>query len=219
MIASESELYAALSQVAHPEFEERNLVELGLIPQIEIQDDLAQITLVLPFPNLPIKEQLVALVRAAVAEASDGRMTAEIRTLQMSPEQKAAFMARVRGEPETVAANRISHVIAVASGKGGVGKSSVAGLLAAALRRGGSRVGVLDADITGPSIPKMFGVRHLPPARSREICPAESQMGIKLMSINLLLSDEEQAVVWRGPLISRVIEQFWRDIAWGNSIS
>jgi Mrp family chromosome partitioning ATPase len=134
----------------------------------------------------------------------------------MSPEQKAAFMARVRGEPATTAANRISHVIAVASGKGGVGKSSVASLLATALRHDGLQVGVLDADITGPSIPKMFGVCHLPPSQTHEIRPAESRTGIKLMSINLLLPDEEQAVIWRGPLISRVIEQFWRDITWGK---
>lgn len=213
---SESELYTALSQARHPEFEEHNLVELGMIPRIKVNGNLVEITLALPFPNPPIKERLVGLVRDAVGDVVDEQMTAEVRTVQMAPEQKAAFMARVRGEKVPVAANHISHVIAVASGKGGVGKSSVAGLLAAALRRDGLQVGVLDADITGPSIPKMFGVRHLPPSKTHEIRPAESRTGIKLMSINLLLPDEEQAVVWRGPLISRAIEQFWRDITWGE---
>ena len=102
------------------------------------------------------------------------------------------------------------------SGKGGVGKSSVAGLLAAALRREGFEVGVLDADITGPSIPKMFGIHHPPDSNAQGILPVVSRTGIKLMSINLLLSDEGQPVVWRGPLIGRAIEQFWRDIVWGE---
>jgi Mrp family chromosome partitioning ATPase len=102
------------------------------------------------------------------------------------------------------------------SGKGGVGKSSVAGLLASSLRRRGLEVGILDADITGPSIPKMFGVHQQPVGGLEGILPVESRLGIKLMSINLLLPDENQPVVWRGPLISRAIQQFWSDIAWGD---
>jgi Mrp family chromosome partitioning ATPase len=213
---SESTLYAALSQVKHPELTEHNLVELGLIAQVGVRQGQVEVVMALPFPNLPIKEQLMELARAAVTEASDGSMPVNIRTVQMSPEQKAAFMARAHGADGASATNHITHVIAVASGKGGVGKSSVAALLATSLGRDGFRVGVLDADITGPSIPKMFGERHLPVAQSHEILPALSGTGIKLMSINLLLKDEEQAVVWRGPLISRVIEQFWRDITWGK---
>jgi Mrp family chromosome partitioning ATPase len=89
----------------------------------------------------------------------------------------ADFMARVRGADAPAATNRIAHVIAVASGKGGVGKSSVAGLLAAALRRDGLQVGVLDADITDPSMPKLFGVHHLPLASGQAILPAESRTG------------------------------------------
>jgi Mrp family chromosome partitioning ATPase len=216
MGVAESELYQALSRVIHPEFEEHDLVELGMISQIKPNRDVVQVTLALPFPQVPIKEQLIELVRAAVTGVVGGQVVVEVRTVQMAPEQKAAFMARVRGEEAPAATNRISHVIAVASGKGGVGKSSLTGLLAAALRRDGLQVGVLDADITGPSMPKMFGVHQLPLSTTQEIQPAESQTGIKLMSINLLLADEEQAVVWRGPLISRVIEQFWRDIAWGE---
>lgn len=216
ILVTESAVYAALRQVEHPEFEEHNLVELRMIPQIGVNDGLVEVTLALPFPDVSIKEQLISLVRAAVAEIAEEPPVTEVRTVQMTPEERASFMARVQGDEVPTPANRISHVIAVASGKGGVGKSSVAGLMAAALRRDGLRVGVLDADITGPSIPKMFGVRHLPFSRAQEIRPAESRTGIKLMSINLLLPDEEQAVVWRGPLISRAIEQFWRDIAWGE---
>jgi Mrp family chromosome partitioning ATPase len=92
----------------------------------------------------------------------------------------------------------------------------VAALLAVALRRRGKKVGVLDADITGPSIPTMFGL-HKPPATSPlGILPVETGTGIKVMSINLLLQSEDQAVIWRGPLISNAIKQFWRDVAWGR---
>jgi Mrp family chromosome partitioning ATPase len=108
-------------------------------------------------------------------------------------------------------------VIAVVSGKGGVGKSLVTGLLAVALQRTGNRVGILDADITGPSIPKMFFPHPRRPSASPvAILPVESETGIKVMSINLLLDSDDQAVVWRGPLIGRVIQQFWGDVLWGD---
>lgn len=125
-------------------------------------------------------------------------------------------MNRLRGEEPTGQTREIDQVIAIMSGKGGVGKSSVAGLLAAALQRRGPQVVVLDADITGPSIPKMFGVHQQPTSSPSGILLVESRTGIKLMSINLLLQDKGQPVVWRGPLIGRAIEQFWRDIAWGK---
>jgi Mrp family chromosome partitioning ATPase len=110
---------------------------------------------------------------------------------------------------------QINNVVAVMSGKGGVGKSSVAGLLATALRRRGSYTGILDADITGPSIPMLFGVHQKPITGPDGILPVPSQSGIEIMSINLLLPDEDQPVVWRGPLIGKAIQQFWKDIDWG----
>lgn len=113
--------------------------------------------------------------------------------------------------------NRIYHVVAVLSGKGGVGKSVVSSVLAVSLRRKGHRVGILDADITGPSIPKMF-LSHAIQLGSDAlgIPPAVSRTGIKLMSINLLLRNERDAVIWRGPLIGRAIQQFWTDVVWGE---
>jgi Mrp family chromosome partitioning ATPase len=136
----------------------------------------------------------------------------------MSQRERATFMARSRQEEARPAssANHISDVIAVLSGKGGVGKSSVAALLAAALRRRGQRVGVLDADITGPSIPRMFGLSQQPVTSPLGILPVETKTGIKVMSINLLLANSDQAVIWRGPLISNVIKQFWADVVWGK---
>jgi len=112
--------------------------------------------------------------------------------------------------------NDIKHVIAVMSGKGGVGKSSVAALLAVILRGQGYQVGVLDADITGPSIPKMFGVSGQSPGGEEGLSPAESRKGTRLISINLILPREDDAVIWRGPLISRAIQQFWSDVSWGQ---
>ena len=113
--------------------------------------------------------------------------------------------------------SRIGRVIAVMSGKGGVGKSTVTALLAVELARRGFGVGVLDADITGPSIPKLFGLTGLA-AGSEEGIPAvrTPRLGIGVMSMNLLLPREDEAVIWRGPLIGNVIKQFWRDVIWGD---
>lgn len=110
----------------------------------------------------------------------------------------------------------IKKVIAVVSGKGGVGKSTVCALLASALRRRGFEIGVLDADITGPSIPHLFGVKQKAMGDGTHILPSISHNGIKVMSINLMLEDETAPVVWRGPVISGVVEQFWNDVAWGE---
>src|SRR4030043_1804320 len=113
--------------------------------------------------------------------------------------------------------NDVGHVIAVMSGKGGVGKSLVAALLSIALARNGKEVGILDADITGPSIPKIFGLGGVRPRSSESgILPVLSKLGISVMSINLLLEHEDDAVIWRGPIISRVIQQFWEDVVWGK---
>ncbi|MBN1376402.1 MAG: Mrp/NBP35 family ATP-binding protein [Dehalococcoidia bacterium] len=112
--------------------------------------------------------------------------------------------------------NKIGSVIAIMSGKGGVGKSLVSGLTAIALRRKGFEVGIMDADITGPSIPKMFGLIGKPGGSESGILPITSKSGIEVMSINLLLPSEDEAVIWRGPLISNTITQFWRDVLWGK---
>lgn len=110
----------------------------------------------------------------------------------------------------------IKHVIAVMSGKGGVGKSSIAALLALQLQRQGYQVGVLDADITGPSIPRLLGVSGRPETSELGLMPVRSATGLEVMSLNLLLDQEDQPVIWRGPIISGAIKQFWNDVVWGN---
>lgn len=113
--------------------------------------------------------------------------------------------------------NRIKKKIAVISGKGGVGKSLVTGLLSVMMRRKGYNVGILDADITGPSIPKMFGADDYKiDASEFGMYPPKSHNGIKIMSINLLLEKRDAPVIWRGPLIAGAVKQFWTDVIWGD---
>ena len=112
--------------------------------------------------------------------------------------------------------NNVGHLLAIMSGKGGVGKSMITAMLAVTLRRQGLRMGVLDADITGPSIPKMLGITERPRSGPTGIIPVESRTGINVMSINLLLTHDDEAVIWRGPLLSRAVKQFWEDVLWGR---
>ena len=213
---SESIVYQHLSTVKHPEIPEHSLVELGMIPKVEIDGNNVLVTLALPTMEVPIKQDLINLVEKAV-NTIKGEPIAQVNLTEMNTDQRDKFMKFAK-ETQTSSqpVGKIGKILAVMSGKGGVGKSSVAGLLASALKRQGSEVGVLDADITGPSIPMMFGARQRPIQGPEGILPVESHTGIKLMSINLLLPDRDQPVVWRGPLISKAIEQFWGDIAWGD---
>ena len=112
--------------------------------------------------------------------------------------------------------SNVKKVIGVVSGKGGVGKSLVTSLLASAMQSRGNQSAVLDADVTGPSIPKSFGITKRAEADETGLLPQVSKTGIKIMSVNLLLETEDSPVVWRGPVISGVIQQFWKDVAWGD---
>jgi len=118
---------------------------------------------------------------------------------------------------ETNELNSIKKVIAVVSGKGGVGKSLVTSLLAVMMKRRGKSIGILDADITGPSIPKMFGRDGTKPmSTDLGLLPVETETGIELMSINLLLDNTDSPIIWRGPLISTTVKQFWTDVLWDH---
>jgi ATP-binding protein involved in chromosome partitioning len=194
----------------------KSLIELGMVREVRIEDGQVQITLALTTLGCPLKDQIVGDVKEAVG-ALDSVQTVDVELAEMTAEEKRRIGI---GVPEKGAAehlNVIRRVIAVMSGKGGVGKSLVSGLLAIALRQEGYKVGILDADITGPSIPKMFfpgdvrlGMSPMGPV------PPQSRSGIRVMSINLLLEQEDMAVIWRGPLVSAAIKQFWGDIFWGT---
>ena len=177
----------------------RSLVKMNLVKDIGVKDGKVDI----------------ALAGAALMEGTRTWLTEKTRKavarLESVEEVNISF-ADVK--PKEL--NDIKHVIAVMSGKGGVGKSVVASLTAAALRRQGFEVGILDADITGPSIPKMFGISGQPPIAESGMLPVPSDSGIQLMSVNLLLPSEDEAVIWRGPLIGHAITQFWEEVLWGK---
>ncbi|MBR5872159.1 MAG: Mrp/NBP35 family ATP-binding protein [Oscillospiraceae bacterium] len=112
--------------------------------------------------------------------------------------------------------SNVRHVIGVVSGKGGVGKSLVTSLLAANMQKNGFKTAVLDADVTGPSIPKAFGITNKATGSAAGIIPELSKTGIEVMSVNLLLQDETEPVVWRGPVIAGTVKQFWQDVVWND---
>ncbi|MBI2325043.1 MAG: P-loop NTPase [Chloroflexi bacterium] len=153
--------------------------------------------------------QIDTLMRQLNDLAATGKLPADLPAAPPAPSGGPKGIAQQAG---------VKHVIAVMSGKGGVGKSLVAGLLAVGLSRRGMRVGILDGDITGPSIPRMFGVREKPGvvAGTQTLKPSASRTGIPIMSMNLILPSEEEAVIWRGPMVSGAIRQFFSDVAWGE---
>ena len=209
-----TDIMNALRQVMDPELN-RSVVDLNMIRDLSLRDGTVMFTLALTIPECPLRDQLVEDTRSAV-KALPGVHEVHVTLGAMTEEERRAVLSDKDQPPLADGHNQIERVIAVMSGKGGVGKSLVTGLLAAALRRAGHRVGILDADITGPSIPKLFGVRGPLQGSSFGIEPAVSRLGISLISINLLLLEEEQAVIWRGPLISGAIQQFWGDVHWGR---
>ena len=128
---------------------------------------------------------------------------------------KAKGGSGIAKEPMNKASN-VKKVIGVVSGKGGVGKSFVTSSLACAMNKAGYKVGIMDADITGPSIPKMYGLKGAAMANDEGIYPMITKNGIKVMSINLLLPNETDPVVWRGPVVAGAVKQFWSDVCWGD---
>ena len=132
----------------------------------------------------------------------------------MNDEKKKASKNNFKIELNT--SSSVKHVIGIVSGKGGVGKSLVTSLLSVLFNRRGYRTAILDADITGPSIPKMFGIKGKAVCNDSGLFPKQTNGGIGIMSVNLLLDTEETPVIWRGPLIANTVKQFWTDVVWGN---
>jgi len=214
-LVTEPQVQEALKKVIDPELK-KSIVELGMVRRVEIAGSQVEVTLALTTLACPLSESIAADVRAA-AMAVKGVKEVAVKLEEMTTDERSRIFASVQ-KTEGMAAhlNQIGRVIAVMSGKGGVGKSLVAGMIAVSLRRRGLRVGVLDADITGPSIPKMFGLKERPQMTPLGIAPVKSRSGIRIMSINLLLPNEDDAVIWRGPLIGGAIKQFWGDVFWGS---
>jgi Mrp family chromosome partitioning ATPase len=208
----------ALRRVIDPEIG-RSLVDLNMIHDLKIgTDGRVGFTLALTVPNCPLRDQMANDARAAV-KALEGVNGVDIQFRSMNDaERKAAFaLSQSPGLPKLNNLSQVGRVIAVMSGKGGVGKSLVTAALAVGLRRQGHKVGILDADVTGPSIPRMFGLASGGLRSSNQgILPAATKKGIKVVSANLLLKEEDTPIVWRGPMISGAIKQFWTDTLWGK---
>jgi len=210
-----TQVLEALQGVLDPELG-KSIVDLGMVHDVEIDGGVVRFTLALTTLACPLRERMLNDAQRAIT-ALDGVLDVQVTLREMTAQEKERIWPRQPQQPGLAAhLNHVQRVLAVMSGKGGVGKSTVTALLATALRRQGQRVGVLDADITGPSIPRMFGLHQVPPMSPAGIAPAETATGIKVISINLLLPDEDEAVVWRGPLISGAIQQFWSDVLWGD---
>jgi hydrogenase maturation protease len=198
VMPSEEEVKEALKEVLIPEIG-RSLTGLNMTRAVDVDSDRLKVTLASTALNPATQEWVQDKARSA---------------LEGLPGVKEIAIEFEQAKPQDL--NQIDHIIAVMSGKGGVGKSLVAGLLAVGLNRQSYEVGVLDADITGPSIPKMFGITTRPGGSDTGILPVLSKSGIELMSINLLLPHEDDAVIWRGPLIGKAIQQFWEEVVWGK---
>jgi Mrp family chromosome partitioning ATPase len=210
---SKDKVLEALAQVNDPELH-RSLTDLKMVRDVEIDNGKVSVTIALTVPNCPLKSQIEADARAAIAALLDVRQVSIKLTAMTETERKAIFGEIKEGSAAPY--NTIKRVVAVMSGKGGVGKSLVTGLLATALARDGYRVGILDADITGPSIPMLFGLHGLVEYGPVGIRPLESETGVKVISMNFLLESEDRPVIWRGPLIGRAITQLWGDVMWGD---
>ena len=197
-MASEQQIRDSLSEVLVPGVM-RSLEGLNLVRGIVFTDQGVKITLASTALSSSTQDWIQTKVEEVVGKLPDVNQI-EVEFTAVSPKEL----------------NKIGHVIAVMSGKGGVGKSLVASLTAVALRRQGSEIGILDADITGPSIPRMFGITSRPAGSDSGMMPVLSRSGIEVMSINLLLPSEDDAVIWRGPLIGKTITQFREDVLWGK---
>jgi Mrp family chromosome partitioning ATPase len=203
----------ALSKVNDPELH-RSLTDLKMVRDVNVNNGSVEVTIALAIPDCPLKDEIEADVYSAIIALPEVEEVAVHMTTMTDQERRA-----ILGEPKEGTAaqyNHVQRVIAVMSGKGGVGKSLVTSILAVALAQSGYQVGVLDADITGPSIPKLFGLHGPLEAGPVGIFPLTSESGVKVMSINLLMQEEDKPVVWRGPMIGKAITQLWGDVVWGD---
>jgi len=200
---TETMVLGALSKVQEPELN-NDLVSLNMIRDIKIDGDKVSFSIVLTTPACPLKNQIESESRAAV-EAIPG-----VKLVEVKFEANVPNDGRQRGVLELP----IRNAVAVASGKGGVGKSTVSVNVAVSLAASGARVGLLDADIYGPNIPTMMGVQQLPDSLDGKLVPAEA-FGVKVMSIGFLVKPD-QPLIWRGPMLHSAISQFLTDVAWGE---
>ncbi|MGA2785436.1 MAG: Mrp/NBP35 family ATP-binding protein [Candidatus Bathyarchaeia archaeon] len=230
-MVSKQEVMAALKDVIDPELH-IPIVNLQMIKNVEIQDDKVKILVALTVSGCPLAKTISDDVQKAIMKL--GVKTVEVETSVMTKQEldevrniiksKMSMQSSQQVAPGTMppGINRldkkgIRNIIAVMSGKGGVGKSFVTSFLAVQLTRLGYKVGILDADVTGPSIAKMFGLKGpLSVTPDKHVLPGTSKLGIKIVSMNLILEEPQMPVIVRGPIINSVIRQMFQDIEWGE---
>jgi len=216
---TEDQVRQALRNVLDPEIG-KPIEDLGMLQDIEVDGEVVRVHVLLTIAGCPLQDRITGDVKAALAPI--GVTQVDVRMTPMSEAQRAALVENLRGpgaaaaqaQQRTFFTDGATSVIAVASGKGGVGQSSVTVNLAVALAAEGHRVGVLDADVWGFSIPRMLGVSGRPVGFNDMILPLESH-GVKVISMGFFVP-EETPVIWRGPMLHKAIEQFLGDVYWGD---
>jgi len=203
VVTSEAVL-AALRVVEDPDLK-KDIVSLGMIQDLEISDGAVSFRFVLTTPACPVKDKLEGEAREAVEQLPG---VAEVKIVM------DAAVPKHRGVPDRKAIEGVRHIVAVTSGKGGVGKSTVSVNLACALAAMGARVGLLDCDIYGPNVPIMLGLDSKPEAEGNRLIPI-SAFGLKVMSMGFL-AEGDTPLIWRGPMLHGVIQQFLYQVAWGE---
>ncbi len=220
----------SLRQVLDPEIG-INIVDLNMVRDIVIDNGDVKVTIALTVAHCPLAKTLQTDVEQALKKTGQVK-TVKVETTAMTKKELSDLRAQLQtktAQPprgpgtnvgpgiERLSKRGIRNIIAIVSGKGGVGKSFVTSMLASELRRQGHEVGILDADLTGPSIAKVFGLNEKPYKNSSgAITPVRSKTGIKVMSINLVLEDPSMPVIWRGPIVNSVIRQLYWDVDWGD---
>ncbi len=203
MTITKEAILAALSKVQEPELHQ-DLVTLNMIRNLEVTGDTVSFSVMLTTPACPLRGKIEKEVREAVMTVGG------VKTINLKMDSDVPNDGRMRG----LVNMPIRNAIAVGSGKGGVGKSTVSVNIAVALAQSGARVGLMDADIYGPNTPTMLGVEKLPPPEGQKLIPAEAY-GIKMISMGLLVKPG-QPLIWRGPMLNSAIRQFLGDVEWGE---
>ena len=206
----EKDVLKILEEVIDPELN-MNIVELNMIRDIVINDDKISLTFLLTTEGCPLKEELKNNIVQVLKKNGFKEIKINLGTMKNDDLKKisSSLKSEIRNK------ENIRNIIAVASGKGGVGKSTVTSNLAVSFKKLGYKVGILDADINGPNIPIMFGIKEKPEAIDEMILPIEKH-GIKIVSLGFLMEEESNAILWRGPLISKAITELFEYSLWGE---
>ena len=209
-------LRSAIGEVQDPEIH-KSIAELNMLRELDVRDDgSVRVLVALTVPGCPLKDKLEADVTRA-AQTVDGVGAVQVEFTVMTEEERAALSAGLRGgagEARQVTISSRTRVLTIASGKGGVGKSSVTTNLGVALASSGKTVGIIDADVWGFSIPKMLGIDRPPTVVDEMIMPPEAH-GVRAISMDYFVRPD-QAVIWRGPMLHKALEQFLVDVFWGE---